>query len=398
MAAYSGVQVPPNCRLYFAGSASSSKQMVPKSNTLEDSKSALISIPMASDEIESLSLFGHYSEKFSFSNGCGLPGRVFNTGQPEWNPYLLSSPPSSFERRGGAMQFGIQTAAALPIRCSNVGRIVVAFYSRTCRERDDELIDRITRDVQAMNPCPRFKLTVDMGDGKEANTEKSNTAAVSSMTQQPPGSPTLASLGRIEMRSPSFNAMRPQPQVSNLSQALSQSQVSNLSQAINETQDKSRSLVAFLCENMPSDGESPLSSQLNNIMALRLLLLRKNRPPNEEDLVESMLVLFESYRAAQRSSTDITMMLARDFAFHDLQLKQSAMQNGSVQQLVGNSPPHHIAPTPNDQGNSMPHLSLDASNHSVPGFSINHTGSLGSLPGHMSAFSLNSVDYKKNPM
>ena len=379
--------------------------MAPKSNTPEGSKSALISIPMSSDEIESLSLFGHYSEKFSFSNGCGLPGRVFNTGQPEWNPYLLNSPPSSFERRGGAQQFGIHTSAALPIRCSNVGRIVVAFYSRTSRERDDELIDRITRDVQAMNPCPRFKLTVDMGDGKEASTEKSGMATVSSVTQQPAGSPTLATsihnhdvkLGQIEMRGPTFNAMRSQPQVSNLSQALSQSQVSNLPQALDGTHDKTRSLVALLCENMPSDDASPLSSQLNNIMALRLLLLRKNRHPNEEDLVESMLVLFESYHAAQRSSTDIAMMLARDFAFHDLQLKQSAMHNGSVQQLIGNSPPHHIAPTPNDQANSMPHLSLDASNHNVPGFSSTHKGSLGSLPGHMSAFSLNSVDYK-NPM
>jgi hypothetical protein len=106
-----------------------------------------------------------------------------------------------------------------------------------------------------------------------------------------------------------------------------------------------------------------------------------------------MLLLFESYLSAQRSPVDITMMLARDFSFHDLQLKQSAMANQQMQQQMrANSPPHRIVPMPSEQSNSLPYLSLDHSSHSLP------TGSLGSLRGHMSSFSLNSVDHSKAPM
>lgn len=89
----SGVCAPPNCRLYFAGAASCSKQMLPLNNEkLSCGHAPLASTPMSSEEIESLSLFGDYSQKFSFSNGCGLPGRVFQSGQPEvslLHPYLF---------------------------------------------------------------------------------------------------------------------------------------------------------------------------------------------------------------------------------------------------------------------------------------------------------------------
>lgn len=370
----SGTNAPPNCRLYFAGSASSSKQMLPLKNDPTSGKMpSLNSTPMTSDEVESLSLFGHYSEKFSFSNGSGLPGRVFQSGLPEW-----STPDSSFERRGGAMQFGIKTALALPIRCPNVGRIVLALYSRTCRERNDELVERIIKDVQAMNPCPRFKLIVDMGD---ANPAERSTPPVNDCTAT-----TDAPMMDHYQQSPALSALTAPMQPSNLANAL-QTQPSNLTQALGQAEDRNRALVSFLCENMPSNDASPLASQLNNIMALRLVLLRSNRSPEEEHLVESMLVLFESYLSAQRSPTDTTMMLARDFAFHDMQLKQS-MANRLQQQPMDYSPPHRV-PMPSEQSNSMPYLSLDHSNHST---------SLGSLRGHMSSFSINSVNHSKPPM
>ena len=378
----SGLSVPPNCRLYFAGSASSSKKMTPVKSNPSGSNPHLNSVPMSSEEIESLSLFGHYSEKFSFSNGCGLPGRVFQSGQPEWGQHLSTCSTSSFERRGGAIQFGIQTSVAIPIRCSNVGRIVLSLYSRSCREKDDELINKITRDVEAMNPCPRFKLVVDMGDGKiEASQADERTTTAGPVSQQSPHSQALT-------------ATQSHAQASNLSRVLEQHQVSSTSQSHGQNQDRIRALVTFLCENMPSNDASPLSSQLNNIMSLRLLLLKPNRSLDEDHLVESMLVLYQSYLSAQRPPTDITMMLARDFAFHDLQLQRSSTAaNDPTQQrhiMDGNSPPHRIVPMPSEQSNSMPYLSLDTSNHSIPGLS--------SLRGHMSSFSLNSIDHSKNTM
>ncbi|KAL3784957.1 hypothetical protein ACHAWO_011249 [Cyclotella atomus] len=390
----SGSSVDPDCRLFFAGSASSSKQMLSSKNDESLGKrSSLTPTPMSSDEVESLSLFGHYSEKFSFSIGCGLPGRVFQSGQPEWSHFLSNASPSSFERRGGAMQFGIQTAVALPIKCANVGQIVLAFYSRNIREQNDELIERIIKDVQAMNPCPRFKLIVDMGEANDSNPADVPAALSSAMSSATAAFTAINSaappMANQYPYNPAFSAAPPPP--SNLAEALHQAPASNLAQVLGETQTKTRALIAFICENMPSNNDaSPLSSQVNNIMALRLLLLKPNCSPEEQHLVDSMLLLFESYLTAQRSPVDITMMLARDFSFHDLQLKQSTMANEHVRQQQ--SPPHHIVPMPFERSNSVPYMSLDHSNHSLP------PGSLCSLRGHMSSFSLNSVDHSKAPM
>ena len=83
-------------------------------------------------------------------------------------------------------------------------------------------------------------------------------------------------------------------------------------------------------ENMPSDASSPLGQQINNIMSLRLVLLRKNRDIEEEQLVDSILTLFDSYLKAGRSRSDITLLVARDFAFHQLHIQQ---QNGMNRQM-----------------------------------------------------------------
>ena len=74
---------------------------------------------------------------------------------------------------------------------------------------------------------------------------------------------------------------------------------------------------------MPSDESTPIGQQLHNIMSLRLVLLRRNRGPEEEQLVDSILLLFDSYVKAGRSRADITLMLARDFAFHSPQHQQA---------------------------------------------------------------------------
>ncbi|KAL3791761.1 hypothetical protein HJC23_007528 [Cyclotella cryptica] len=367
----SGVNVPPNCRLYFAGSASSSRQMIPANNgDLVHSKSfqsTLLPVAMTSEEIESLSLFGHYSEKFSFSNGCGMPGRVFRSGLPEWEQYVSNASPSLFERRGGAIQFGIQTAVAVPLRSSNVGRIVLVLYSRCDRERDDLLVEKIMKDVQAMNPSPRYKLIVDMGDGNAV------------------GGPTTASAAAAAATNVGVSPIDSHQSKGTSSGVPPKSQTSNISQLSDEPKDKIRALISFLGENMPSNDTSPLSSQLHNIMSLRLVLLRTNRTREENHLVDSMLILFESYLSANRSATDTTLMLARDFAFHNLQITQTeAKRNLSIQPQ---SPPHHIAPMPSEQG-GLTFMSLDQSNHSLPELSC--------LRGQMSSFSLTSFDHSKN--
>ena len=165
-------------RLCFAGSASVGVQIMPDivdesspstpSAPLATSstgyKAAPKIVPLSSDEIYHMSLFGSYSEKFSFSSGCGLPGRVYGSAVPAWEQFVANAPSHLFERRGGAMQFGIKTALGLPIRSPNVGRIVLVLYSRHNREKNDGLVAQMVRDFQSLNPSPRWKLMVDMCD------------------------------------------------------------------------------------------------------------------------------------------------------------------------------------------------------------------------------------------
>ena len=70
---------------------------------------------------------------------------------------------------------------------------------------------------------------------------------------------------------------------------------------------------------MPSDPTTPLGSQIDNIMGLRFLLLKSTRTSHEEQLVDSILTLHDSYVEAGRSRPEITMMLARDWQFHSVQ-------------------------------------------------------------------------------
>ena len=85
---------------------------------------------------------------------------------------------------------------------------------------------------------------------------------------------------------------------------------------------------------MPSDISSPLGEQIQSMMSLRMLLLKKNRDAEEEDLIDSILMLFDSYVKAGRSRPDMTLMLARDFGFHVMQHAQMQQQQTAMQRQV----------------------------------------------------------------
>mmetsp|Transcript_23287 Transcript_23287/g.44133 ORF Transcript_23287/g.44133 Transcript_23287/m.44133 type:complete len:989 (+) Transcript_23287:292-3258(+) len=299
-------------KLCFAGSASMGVQIVEDSYNGVDlpapplldyrSKPGCKAVPLSSDEIYHLSLFGSYSEKFSFSSGCGLPGRVFESAVPAWEQFIANAPSHLFERRGGAMQFGIQTALGLPIRSPSVGRIVLVLYSRHNREKDDGLVARMVRDFQSFNPCPRWKLMVDMGStASPSNSNASNNPMMDGQQQHSQQG------GAIE------RANRPEG-------------LTTATAALSANNAQILSLISLLGEHMPSDQTTPLGQQLHNIMSLRLVLLRTNRAPQDEQLVESIVTLFQSYVQAGRSRPDITLMLARDFAFHSKMQQQQQQQ------------------------------------------------------------------------
>jgi len=184
------------CRLCFAGSATLGVQIVDEpapadasSKSTDEKKNEMMKkiVPLTSEEIFNFSLFGVYSEKFSLSSGCDIPSRVFQSGVVAWEQFLPNAPPEMFERRDGAIQLGINTALGFPIDSPNVGRIVVVLYSKHNREKDEELVNRMVKDVSLFNPCPRWKLVVDArsnasirsGNANATSTKRTNTTHIS---------------------------------------------------------------------------------------------------------------------------------------------------------------------------------------------------------------------------
>jgi hypothetical protein len=130
------------CRLCYAGSATVDYKID------EDGK---CHVALNEEEIFSLNAFGNYSEKFSFDVGCGLPGRVYHSGLPTWEQCVHNAPHQHFERCGGARNFGIKTVVGIPIASPNVGRIVVTLYSRHDRNKDQELVGRLSEEFSRVS-------------------------------------------------------------------------------------------------------------------------------------------------------------------------------------------------------------------------------------------------------
>ena len=330
------------CRLCFAGSATLNVQVIKPANSMSRSTSmtsiasledkhqeALKNVsPLSADEIFSFSLYGDYSEKFSFSVGSGLPGRVFKTGIAAWEQFVSNAPSHMFERRGGAMQFGVKTALGLPIESPNVGRIVLVMYSKHNREKDEELVNRVVKDMRLFNPCPRWKLVVSVSPANGENQ--------TSLSSDPPS--------KLE-------------------------NVSNKSAAVSQKETQIKHLISLLGENMPSasDSTTPLAQKIHSIMNLRLTLLRHDRSTEEEQLVDTLLLLFESYMNADRSNEDIVLLVTRDYDFHTkhnqrVSMIQQQQQQQQAPMSMSISPP--MPPPPGAILQGGPSQGIHTFNHS----------------------------------
>ena len=297
--------------------------------------------PLTDEDKQNFALFGDYSEKvsyffrsmkvaartwpfgfahtssalprpkqFSFSNGCGLPGRIFKSGIPTWEQFVSKAPADLFERRGGAVQFGIKTALGVPVVSPNVGRVVLILYSKHDRPKDEALVGRMITDLKLMNPCARWRLVVDIDSDASASaggTDPSAPSRPSSLCNPP----AVGGAG----------AARVSPVLSVRAAGASPPPVAAAAQAgppapPSGEDPRVRDLILLLGESIPSDLSTPLGKQLHGLMSLRLVLLKRQRTPEEDQLVETVLVLFESYKSASRPRGDIAILLARDFSFH----------------------------------------------------------------------------------
>lgn len=79
-------------------------------------------------------------------------------------------------------------------------------------------------------------------------------------------------------------------------------------------------LISLLGECMPSDPSLSPASHATDFVSLRLLLLRPQKSPKEEDIVRTVLGSFTSYCSAGRSREDIAMMLAHEYLLLSQQL------------------------------------------------------------------------------
>jgi len=264
--------------------------------------------PLSSNVKFDLFSFGEYSSKFSFDVGCGLPGRVYSSGICSWEQGVENAPSHQFERCGGAAQWGVKTVLGVPIPSPNVGRIVMLLYSRNDRIRDPEMVRRVTEELTKLMPTPKWKLVVDIGSAPPKPDEKAADRRISDM-------------------------------------------------------------LKLLAENIPTHRNSPFSPYLPGFTALRLLLLKRNRTPEDNDLCNTMLDSYSSYLSSGRNSSETAWMVARDFML----LTQTTSQHSTTlpQPLQQQAPPQQQHRAPQIQQQPL-HQQLGQSMTSVPQQSQQH--------------------------
>ena len=302
----------PKCRLCFAGSLIANQVIL-------ETSTARRAVPLSPEDKFNLSSFGDYSESFSFDVGCGLPGRVYHMGVPTWEQSVHNAPLNHFERVGGAQQWGIRTVMGIPVSSPNVGRVVVVLYSRYDRAKDHDMVIRLTEEFTRLMPSPKWKLVVDVGEmqAQAAPVPQQNSTATNGADNDALTSEVITMFG----------------------------------------------------EHMPSDPSNPGFSYLQGFMSLRLLLLRNTRTNQEQDIVNTILSSYSSYKAGGRTRPDIALMLARDFLFlnqqpvqqivqtmgqgqmSNAQGTQQQQQQQSIMALGGNANQNHLMHQNQHQGN-----------------------------------------------
>ncbi|MEJ7816846.1 MAG: PAS domain S-box protein, partial [Rubrobacter sp.] len=82
--------------------------------------------------------FDEITRRHTFARGVGLPGRVWNSGEPAWITDVTED--ASFPRASVAAKAGLRGAVAFPILLGGEVLGVVGFYSQEIREPDGEVL------------------------------------------------------------------------------------------------------------------------------------------------------------------------------------------------------------------------------------------------------------------
>jgi hypothetical protein len=281
-----------------------------------------------------LNEYGEYSTKFSFKPGCGLPGRVYTTGEPSWERRIGDADPTIFERAGGASVYNVNTGFGIPLSTPVIARMVVVMYSRVDVVEDPNIIDMCRAELGNYAPEPKWKLVIEMPGGSQ---------------------PTQHGTA-LRHRSSSIS--------SGNSFAVNKMAASNSVDPL----DEEHTIATLLGDHIPltelpetSSKFAPPFAQPNalipHFMSLRLLLLRSRdkRSADDNDAIEIIRKSYRGYaRDSRRSENEVAYLLVRDWQF----LQQSAQSAAPLQM--------HKPPSPQPQQYTsyqfnVPHMSTFAS-------------------------------------
>ena len=92
----------------------------------------------------SLDNFRRVSEKFTFQNGIGLPGRIWLSKLPEWIPDVSLSPNTIYPRVQMAREAGLKASLGVPIIAKEQILAVLLFFMLESREKDKQLVDIVS--------------------------------------------------------------------------------------------------------------------------------------------------------------------------------------------------------------------------------------------------------------
>ncbi|GKY94467.1 hypothetical protein MPSEU_000412600 [Mayamaea pseudoterrestris] len=266
-----------------------------------------------------LNEYGEYSTKFSFRPGCGLPGRVYTTGEPSWERNICDVDPKIFERAGGARVYRVNTGFGIPLSTPAISRMVVVMYSGTDVAEDSNVMQMVQTELASYDPEPKWKLVVDMPthQGSIRHRSASVGSANSSIASK------LAAAAKID------------------------------------PQEEEYRIATLLGDHIPLNEAPGQSSELAvpfvrpetlipHFVYLRLLLLRsrEKRAAAENEAIE---IIRKSYRGyvhdSRRSEKDVAFLIVRDWQF----LHQGAQAIAPVQQRSHQPVPPAPQPKPEQQ-------------------------------------------------
>lgn len=240
--------------------------------------------------INNLQDFGHYSRKFSFAIGAGMPGRVISSLTPSWEVNVQDADPNWFERAAGAKTYGIRSVIGIPVNSSSVGTVVLGMYSLFTVPKDIDMIRKCYLEFQQYSPEPKWSIAID-------------TSQQFLHQQRAPETQQASPLHRDS------TLVKVVPMEADIKKKTGPAEVECTVE--NEIAD-------LLAQNIPLSPDSSMSQMLSEYTSLRLTLLSSLQREVNQHVKDNITVIkksYESYGKVVENKADIAKLLVNDWKF-----------------------------------------------------------------------------------